>query len=122
VKTGVAAAVVAVLLAAGCSGGYEQALVGQFFTASRLLDRTALAEIATVIFDPRTDGTVLRFDVDRITPEDHGQKRVIVIATVHLPSGKIIPETLVLTLRRADPAVDKGTMSKWIITKVANDR
>ncbi len=110
------------LSAIACAGGYEQALLAQFFTASRLLDRTALQNVATVIFDPRTDGTVLRFDVERIVPEDHNEKRVTVSARVHLPNGDTVQQTLVVTMRRADPAVDKGTTSQWIITKVANDR
>ncbi len=110
------------LSAIACAGGYEQAVLDQFFTASRLIDRTALQNIATVIFDPRTDGTVLRFDVERIAPEDHNEKRVTVSARVHLPNGDTVQQTLVVTMRRADPAVDKGTTSKWIVTKVANDR
>jgi hypothetical protein len=110
------------LSAIACAGGYEQALLAQFFTASRLLDRTALQNMATVIFDPRTDGTVLRFDVERIDPEDHNEKRVTVSARVHLPNGDTVQQALVVTMRRADPAVDKATTSQWIITKVATDR
>jgi hypothetical protein len=110
---------IAALIAAGCAGGYEQALLAQFFTASRLLDRTALQTISTSIFDPRTDGTVLRFDVDRIAPEDHGEKRVTVTATVHRPSGETVPETLIVTMRRANQAVDPGATSEWFITRVA---
>jgi hypothetical protein len=116
----VSAALVAGLIAIGCSGGYEQALLAQFFTASRLLDRTALQSVSTVMFDPRTEGTVLRFDVERIGPEDHGEKRVTVSARVHLPNGETVPKTLIVTMRRADPAVDTGTTSRWIITGVQN--
>jgi hypothetical protein len=53
-----------------CSGGPEQALVGQFFNASRLRDNTSLDNIATVIFDPQTQGTVTTFSVTNISPED----------------------------------------------------
>jgi len=112
VKRCVAAAMVgAVLSAIGCAGGYEQALLAQFFTASRLLDRTALQTISTVIYDPRTEGTVLRFEVERIGPEDHGEKRVTVSAQVHVPSGEIVRKELTVTLRQVDPA-------RWIITSV----
>jgi hypothetical protein len=55
---------------AGCSGGPEQTLVGQFFNASRLRDNTSLDNIATVIFDPQTQGTVTTFTVANISPED----------------------------------------------------
>jgi hypothetical protein len=53
----------------GCSGSSEQLVVGQFFTASRLRDNTSLDNIATVIFDPRTHGTVASFSVVNISPE-----------------------------------------------------
>jgi len=108
----------AVLSAIGCAGGYEQALLAQFFTASRLLDRTALQNISTVIYDPRTEGTVLRFDVERIGPEDHGEKRVTVSAQVHVLDGSTVLKTLVVTLRRPDPSTDQRTTSRWIVTRV----
>jgi hypothetical protein len=52
-----------------CSGSSEQLVVSQFFTASRLRDNTSLDNIATVIFDPRTHGTVASFTVTNISPE-----------------------------------------------------
>ena len=107
------------LTAIACAGGYEQALLTQFFAASRLGDRTALAPIATVIFDPRTDGTVLRFDITDTSPEEHGVERITLAARVHLPSGDTVQKTLIVTMRRADPAIDKGTTSRWVITGVA---
>jgi hypothetical protein len=53
----------------GCSGSSEQLVVGQFFTASRLRDNTSLDNIATVMFDPRTHGTVAAFSIVNISPE-----------------------------------------------------
>jgi hypothetical protein len=106
------------LSALACAGGYEQALLTQFFAASRLDDRTALGPIATVMFDPRTDGTILRFDITHTSQEEHGVKRVTLVARVHLPSGDTVQKTLIVTMRRSDPAVDKGTTSTWIITSV----
>ena len=55
----------------GCSGGSEKAIVSQFFSASRLRDNTSLDNIATVIFDPRTQGTVTTFSITTVSPEDH---------------------------------------------------
>ena len=106
--------------AIACAGGYEQALLTQFFAASRLDDRTALQPIATAIFDPRTDGTVLSFDIAGSTPEDHGTKRITVSARVHLPGGETVQKQLVVTMRRSDPAIDKDTTSRWIITSVTS--
>ncbi len=60
----------AFVLALACSGP-EQSLVGQFFSASRLRDNTSLDNIATVIFDPRTHGTVTAFSVQAVAPEQH---------------------------------------------------
>lgn len=58
----------AFFLVLACSGP-EQSLVGQFFSASRLRDNTSLDNIATVIFDPRTQGTVTTFTIQSIAPE-----------------------------------------------------
>jgi hypothetical protein len=54
---------------AACSGGAEQSIVGQFFNASRLRDNTSLDNFATVVFDPRTQGTVTTFSVQSVSPE-----------------------------------------------------
>jgi hypothetical protein len=56
------------LTLAFCSGA-EQSIVSQFFSASRLRDNTALDNIATVIFDPRTQGSVTTFSVQSVSPE-----------------------------------------------------
>ncbi|HEX7140477.1 MAG TPA: hypothetical protein VF219_21680 [Vicinamibacterales bacterium] len=55
-------------LALACSGS-EQSIVGQFFSASRLRDNTSLDNVATVIFDPRTQGTVTTFTIQSVAPE-----------------------------------------------------
>lgn len=57
-------------LLAGCSGSAEQPVVGEFFRASRLLDGTALAAVSTVIFDPRTHGTVASFTITAMSEEE----------------------------------------------------
>jgi len=56
-------------LALACSGS-EQSIVGQFFSASRLRDNASLDNIATVIFDPRTQGTVTTFTIQAVAPEE----------------------------------------------------
>ena len=38
-------------------------LLDRFFVASRLRDLTALAPFATVVYEPKRDGTVVRFNV-----------------------------------------------------------
>jgi hypothetical protein len=64
-----AASVVLALTAFGCGHASERALLDQFFVASRLRDRTALARFSTVVFEPRTDGIVAEFVVAGVTPE-----------------------------------------------------
>ena len=60
-----------VLAAVACSGGPEQPILNQFFTASRLRDNTSLQNFTTVSFDPRTEGTVSSFSITGVTPEQH---------------------------------------------------
>jgi hypothetical protein len=93
-----AAAVVVALTAITCSGASERALLDQFFAASRLRDRTALARFSTVVFEPRTDGIVEEFVVLSVTPERPVEQ--------HQPSGGAGPSNerqLVTTLSLADP-------------------
>jgi hypothetical protein len=62
---------VAVLLLAvvGCSGGPEEPILNQYFTASRLRDNTTLAGFSTVAFEPREQGTVSSFTIQSVAPE-----------------------------------------------------
>jgi hypothetical protein len=92
--------------------GAEQLLLEQFFSASRLRDRTALQQMSTVVFEPREQGTVRDFTITRVseieTPAG-GQpsKQVIVQAPVHLPDGRTASRQIVLVLQRRD---------RWIVT------
>lgn len=58
------------LAAAGCSGGPEQPILNQFFTASRLHDNTTLANFSTVSFEPGSQGTVASFTIEGVSPEE----------------------------------------------------
>ena len=64
------AASLTVLAAVACSGGSEQPILNQFFTASRLRDNTSLQNFSTVAFDPQTQGTVTSFSITNVTPEE----------------------------------------------------
>src|SRR2546430_2191394 len=64
-----ARALVASLLAVAftsCSSAGEEPLLSQFFAASRLRDRTALQDIASVSFEPTVQGVVTRFEVTHV--------------------------------------------------------
>ena len=54
---------------AGCSAGGEEALIRQFFTASRLRDNGTLAGFAAAEFDPRVQGSVTSFEVVSMSEE-----------------------------------------------------
>src|SRR5207247_3469986 len=67
----IARALAASLLAAAftsCAPPGEQPLLSQFFAASRLRDRTALRDIASVSFEPNVQGVVTSFEVTHVAP------------------------------------------------------
>jgi hypothetical protein len=59
-----AALVLPALLASCGWSSQEEQVLERFFRASRERDRTVLADVSSVILEPRTDGTVLLFDVE----------------------------------------------------------
>ncbi len=63
-------------LVAGCAGGQEQAIVRNYFTASRVNDTATLGNIAMVRFDPQVDGIVRRPGVDNVSEEQRRPLRV----------------------------------------------
>jgi hypothetical protein len=99
--------------ACGWAPADEQQLV-KFFEQSRAYDRTRLAPIATVVFDPRTDGVVERFDVvargaERRLDDGRLAKEVTVDATVRSAAGRLSQRTLIVTFEQRDGA--------WIVTR-----
>jgi hypothetical protein len=100
----------------GCSAAAEQSILSQFFAASRLRDTTALKNIATVVFEPATQGIVTRFEITNIEPRrTNGElvsEEVSISAPVKLPSGQTAAKNLVITMQR-------GT-GQWIITAIAD--
>lgn len=73
----VAAGLAAAGSAAGCGGGGEErSLIRNFFTASRVNDRTTLGNIAMVAFDPAQDGSVGGFDVETVGEEQRRPLRM----------------------------------------------
>ena len=56
-------------LTAGCAPPPDEQVLTRFFESSRTLDSTLLNRFATVVFSPRTDGSVQRFSVTERGPE-----------------------------------------------------
>ena len=92
--------------------GAEQLLLEKFFQSSRLRDRTALQQIATVIFEPHEQGTVTEFKITAVVdlePSANGaaSKQVTVVAPVRLPDGRTADRRITLILQQRD---------RWIVT------
>ena len=102
------------LAAIGCSTAAEQSILGQFFAASRLRDITALKNIATVVFEPATQGIVTSFEITKIEPHSNGgelvSESVSISAPVKLPSGGTLQKDLVITLQRRT--------GQWMVTAI----
>jgi hypothetical protein len=73
----------AVLTLTACSGGPEQAILTQFFTASRLADNTTLNNFTMVSFEPRTQGTVTSFTIASVSPEQRKPLGLKALAKAH---------------------------------------
>jgi hypothetical protein len=64
------AAVSALVISAGCSAySGEQQILRKYFQANQLRDQSTVANVATVEFDPMTDGVVQSFDITNVSEE-----------------------------------------------------
>ena len=63
-------------LVAGCAGGQEQAIVRNYFVASRVNDVATLGNIAMVRFDPQVDGVVRSPNVESVAEEQRRPLRI----------------------------------------------
>jgi hypothetical protein len=108
-----AASLIVALTTISCSAASERELIDQFFTASRLRDRTALARFSTVVFEPRSDGIVEEFVVLGATPARELDDR-------QSGAGVAADERrLVISLSLADPTdpVDLTTLGSVVLEK-----
>ena len=100
---------------AACRHRAEKALVDQFFSASRLGDKTAAQSVSTVFFDPKEQGLVRQFTIKGVTPEEVSggvaSKNVTLNASVESPDGAQAQKTIFVTLQRKPGAA-------WMITGV----
>ena len=111
---------------AGCSPPAERLIIDQFFSASRLRDRTALQSLSTVTFEPREQGIVTEFTIVRVAPEQRTtvggteivSKNVRVSASVKR-RGQTAQRTLVITMQRTVSNGPDKQPGSWIITGVA---
>ena len=111
------------LAPAACSSADERILLNQFFAASRLRDLTALRNVATVVFEPATDGIVTGFElldvtVTRASRAQALAEEVSIAAPVRLPDGTTVEKTFVVTMERGLPDSDPHRSSGWMITAI----
>ena len=116
------AVLVAALAVVSCSNVSEQALLNQFFAASRLRDNTALQRFSTLAFEPGSQGIITSFDITAVGPEQHNgnlvTKEVTISAPVKLPSGQTLQKTFIVTMQRAILKSDKEISGRWIIAGI----
>ena len=104
------------LVLISCSTAAEQSILSQFFAASRLRDTTALQNIATVVFEPATQGIITSFEITSVAPHgDAGEsmaKDVSISAPVKLPGGQTAQKALVIRMQRR--------AGDWFVTAVTD--
>jgi hypothetical protein len=106
-----------------CSSPGEEPLLSQFFAASRLRDRTALQDIASVSFEPNVQGIITRFEVTHVVSvaEAGGEsesKDVSISAPVRLPDGQTVQKHFVVTMNRPRTAGDTNHWGGWMIRAI----
>ena len=101
---------VAALVLAACGVlSPEEQLLRRFFEASRLYDTTAVAALAAVTFNPRTDGVVRDFAIENVA-EEGSSKLVTIRASVRQLGGATTDRVLVVTMVRQG--------DRWFISEI----
>jgi hypothetical protein len=85
----------------------EEQLLTDFFAASRVYDTAVMARLSDVPLNPRTDGIVDSFEIERVDRADDTRERAIIAARVRSFDGQVRSRQMVFTLTRRD--------SRWFI-------
>lgn len=80
----------------------EEQLLTDFFEAARLYDTSVMARLSAKPLNPRTDGIVDAFDVERVDQAANGTERVTVNARVRRFDDQVSSRQLVFSLIRQD--------------------
>jgi hypothetical protein len=119
VRSGALALVVAcaVVSVVSCGRRPERSTAEEFFDASRLRDKTALAHMATVTFEPLENGIVESFEISKVSKLDDNTKTVSVTAKVRMPGDAgVVQKIVLLTLARGALKNDPAAAGRWIVT------
>jgi hypothetical protein len=87
----------------------EEQLLTRYFEASRLNDTTVMARLSAVPFNPRSDGIIDSFEVERTENAGAGEF-VTVAARVRSFDGAVATRQLVFTLTKRD---DRWFIRDW---------
>jgi hypothetical protein len=92
----------------------EQALLA-FFERSASYDTTMAGRVARVMFDPRVEGVVTRFDVTSRadTPSEDGLRREATLRAVVRANGSERDRTLVVSMERREGGAWMVTGYRW---------
>ena len=78
----------------------EEQLLTDFFEASRVFDTSVMARLSATPLNPRADGIVDSFEVERVDRTNDQQERVAVAARVRTFDGQVNARRLTFTLTR----------------------
>jgi len=80
----------------------EEQLLTDFFEASRVYDVSVMSRLSAAPFNPKTDGIVDSFEIERVDPVGDGTEQVTVDAKVRSFSGQTGSRQLLFTLTKRD--------------------
>jgi len=78
----------------------EEQLLTDFFEASRLFDTSVMARLSAAPLNPRADGIIDSFEIERVDRSNDQQERVAVAARVRTFDGQVNSRRMVFTLTR----------------------
>ena len=89
--------------AAGCGVlSPEEQLLTDYFEASRVHDTSVIARLAARPFNPRANGVVDAFEIERVDRAEGGREQVTVTALVRQFDGQVLSRRLVFTMTSQD--------------------
>ena len=93
----------------------DEQILRAFFEASALYDTTMAGRVARVVFDPRVEGVVTRFDVASRadTPIDGGLRREATLRAVVRAAGRERDRMLIMSMERRGSGAWMVTGYRW---------
>ena len=88
----------------------EEQLLNDFFEAARLNDTTMMARLSGMPLNPRTDGIVDAFEIERIEDAGDGTERVTLLASMRTFDGQVSSRRLEFVLGKTD---DRWLIKRW---------